>query len=304
MSEATFQLAYDGEAVRNGSMDVTDLAPALLAVGDLVQNANRILNEDRASVSVRVESDFKRSSFDISLIIDQGLIDHARAFLTGYGITDAEALVKVLFGGTSAVAVIGGLVKLYRLLKGEKPKEMTVVNNHTTIIQTGSGQILNNVDSASAELYNNEGVRDAIERVVRPLRRPGIDRLDIRHGKEIIEQVSKEESEYFSSGPSEPKEEDKLVDDLNLRVLEIVRLAFREGIKSRFSDGTVEFEANVTDSVFIRNIEKGEAFAKGDSLRVYLRHRTWRDKAGTLRSEYEVTEVVEHIRRPQQLPLQ
>ena len=92
MSIADFQIAYDGEAVRAGSMDVRDLAPALLAVGDLVSQANVILNGDRATASVRVESDFKRSSFEISLLLHQSLIDQARG-LFKHTVVDADTLV-------------------------------------------------------------------------------------------------------------------------------------------------------------------------------------------------------------------
>jgi hypothetical protein len=35
VSEAVFKLTYDGEALRDGEMDVADLAPALLGIGEL-----------------------------------------------------------------------------------------------------------------------------------------------------------------------------------------------------------------------------------------------------------------------------
>lgn len=50
MSEARFSLIFRGLAVDNGEIDVHDLAPALLAVGDLLQAANQAINGEQAAV--------------------------------------------------------------------------------------------------------------------------------------------------------------------------------------------------------------------------------------------------------------
>jgi hypothetical protein len=71
MSRAQFHWPYDGPALHTGSMDVNELAPALLATGDLLANANRDLNGGKAAVSTRVRSDFKESSFAVALVLDQ-----------------------------------------------------------------------------------------------------------------------------------------------------------------------------------------------------------------------------------------
>jgi hypothetical protein len=72
-NEVSAQIAYDGEALRAGSMDVRELAPALLAIGDLLQQANRVLNDDKASLAVKVRSDFTRGSFELSFEMIQAL---------------------------------------------------------------------------------------------------------------------------------------------------------------------------------------------------------------------------------------
>ena len=41
MSKVAFQLSYDGPALRDGTMDVNELAVSLTTVGDLLQEANR-----------------------------------------------------------------------------------------------------------------------------------------------------------------------------------------------------------------------------------------------------------------------
>lgn len=44
MSKERLHIAYCGDSVDNGSMDVNMLAPALLSIGDLVSEANNVLN--------------------------------------------------------------------------------------------------------------------------------------------------------------------------------------------------------------------------------------------------------------------
>src|ERR1017187_10281891 len=95
MSKAHFQLAYD---VKAGTMDVNELAPALLATGDLLREANRQLNGERSDVSVKVQSDFRRGSFEVALVVDHTLLEQAKNLLFPAGVVGAAALIKLLFG--------------------------------------------------------------------------------------------------------------------------------------------------------------------------------------------------------------
>jgi hypothetical protein len=56
MADGGFLVAYDGPEVAGGHMDVADLAPALLGIGEACREANAILNGDRATVSVRIRA--------------------------------------------------------------------------------------------------------------------------------------------------------------------------------------------------------------------------------------------------------
>jgi hypothetical protein len=60
----------------------------------------------------------------------------------------------------------------------------------------------------------------------------------------MLDRVSKDEAPYFrpQSIPLDQSDEPPVEDNTHVRVLEIVRLAFRKGIKSRFSDGTVNLK--------------------------------------------------------------
>ena len=71
MSKADLRVAYDGEALAGHTMNVRDLGPALMALGEIFVEANKILNGDRAGVEVHVTPKVEENCFDIGLEVLQ-----------------------------------------------------------------------------------------------------------------------------------------------------------------------------------------------------------------------------------------
>jgi hypothetical protein len=65
--DAQFSIVYDGEAVAEGSIDAKELAPALMALAEVIEQAQPLIPELEAPISLRVRSDFERGSFEIHL---------------------------------------------------------------------------------------------------------------------------------------------------------------------------------------------------------------------------------------------
>jgi hypothetical protein len=95
--EVEFSVSYDGDALAQNTMDVRDLAPALLALGQSFERANSLFNGDRASVSLRIRAN-KPGSFEVVLFLQQ-LFEGATDVLSEDLMVSAFVLKELLIGG-------------------------------------------------------------------------------------------------------------------------------------------------------------------------------------------------------------
>ena len=72
-STANLQLRFDGPELQAHEMDVTLLAPSLLAFGEMCEQANRILNGNEVKVTVLLKADVKANCVTIDLSIIFGI---------------------------------------------------------------------------------------------------------------------------------------------------------------------------------------------------------------------------------------
>jgi len=297
MSDATFQVKYAGPALESGQMDVRELAPALLSIGKLLEESNRVFNENRASVSVNVKS-FQDGSFSIVLDVVQSLTNQFITLFSGPGITAGVNLIALLGLGGGGVI---GLLQLLKRLRGEKPNKITRLQNGNVMIEF-SGQTFE-VDSNVVELYRDIPVRKAIENSLLPISREGIDKFEVLANKEPIESVTKEEFPYYQI-PSEDEYAQELIDEQEIiATYSIISLTFKEDNKWRLSDGTNTFYVTISDSDFLGDVNNNNiSFSKGDLLKIKLLVKSWRDHTG-FKTEYEALKILEHKKAVQQLKL-
>ena len=295
-------------------MDVNELASSLLAVGDLVREANQKINGDRATVSVRVRADFKKSSFDVALLLDQTLIEHAKAWLLpgiATAVVTAPSLIRILFGSEAEKKGITGAIEsvldIWKKLKGEKPKE--VVNDPAkgmSIIVIGDGNTIS-ADPNAALLYGDELIRRSISGVVRPVTTEGIDVLDIRKDKNPLNRITKIDLPLLPAGPdlSSSETSQNVRIDRRPAIVRVTRPNLEEG-KWGFSDGAAKFSAEISDESFKKRVNDGdEGFFKGDTLDVILSITQTIGPDGTkFQTKYEIEKVIDHKHAARQQNLQ
>lgn len=69
--KASFRISFDGTDLAAHTMDVRDLAPSLLALSDILSEANLILNGNNARAELHITPDIHQACFDIGIEIHQ-----------------------------------------------------------------------------------------------------------------------------------------------------------------------------------------------------------------------------------------
>lgn len=301
MSSTSFKVVYDGPAMAGSSIDVRELAPALLAFGDVIEQANITLNGGRASVSLRVNASFQSGCFGIDFSVVQSLIDQALALFKEPPLASAKELADYLgfvFGGVALAH--GGVLKVIKWLRNRKISSVVLLDNGKARIEVDRDHI--ETERQVIELLRNFKLRQALQKAIsEPLEREGFDSVAISaNAEEGFIVIEKSDRQYFAAPPPD---EEQLADEVAPANLQLVNVSFKDDNKWRFYDGSNSFFARIADESFLHKVQMGEKnFAAGDILNVMLRKRQWLE-ADTMKSEFEVIQVVKHRRGMAQLAM-
>lgn len=292
-AESEFTVIYDGDALRDGTIDVRDLAPALLGLGDLVAQTNREVTGGQVAVALRVRSDFERGSFEITLEIQQ-LYDQFVQIFSGPDATAWAAFMEIL-----GISGLFGLFQLIKRANGRKPKTVVEISQTSKVRIEFEGERPVEVDKRVWRLFDNSQARRAIQAVVQPVMRSGIDILKFRRGGRETISVNKSEAEAFIA----PETRQSETTSRSEKMLRIVSPSFKEDNKWRVNDGISTFYVFLEDPAFLARVQDGtEAFRKGDILHAVVETRQWKD-GGELRAEHSIVQVLQHETPPHQKPL-
>lgn len=204
MTSEKIQLRYDGPILASHSMDVGDLAPALLAFGNLCKEANKTLNGDRSSVKVMMNADVQANCITVSLDVVQSVIEHAKALLTEENISTAKEILGYILGGGATAGASVGVLQLLKIQSNRKVKEETTITdsdgNNTISIKFEGDNNTVIVSPQVAQLAANKKVITAVQGVVAPVANiDGIDSAEFDIGGKKRLQIDKDFAKSIST---------------------------------------------------------------------------------------------------------
>lgn len=294
-----FSIKYDGPALDSHQMDVRELAPALIALSNLLEESNKTAYPNSNEVRVQVKGNFKGGSFGVDLIAVQTVAQQLVSLLSGPESTAAANLHTIL--GSIGLLGSGGVIGLIKWLRGKRPSSIRTDGDKVIFeLREDTTVETMEVDLVTGRLYQTRAVRQMLAKVVKPLEREGVDVFACGKDGECHNVITSEDRPWFDMAASEA---DVVSDTVRQNVLlQIESAVFKDDNKWRFHDGTTAFFAEITDRDFIKRINAGEErFGKGDVLIADLRIIQSVTDNG-LKQEYEVERILQH-REPLQKTL-
>jgi len=305
MSNCALTIAYDGPALQNGTMDVKELAPALLAFGNLLEEANKELNGPDSKMQVFVKSDFKAGSFHVDFEIVRTLGQQISFLLNKAGSIPIEEILNYI-GLVVGITGINGvtLFGLFKAIKGRKIKKGIIIQDGNVQLEFEDKSEPVIVNKNVYNLFINLNIQESIQHIVKPLEKEGIDRFFTEKNGKIQKEITKDEVIYYHT-PQISKEnlqEEKLIENTSRAAFKIVTASFEEGYKWRLSNGQDKITATLKDQTFIDQIDSNEvSLSKEDILIVEMKTIQWQALDGTIKIENEIIKVLEHRKKATQL---
>lgn len=287
-----FSIKYDGPAVGdNNDIDASTFGGSLIALSDLIQEAQDVLEPDGARYRVRVKSTGP-GSFEVFLELRE-LWDAVVKLLNTPEAT-AIGLLTTLFG-TGAMGLIG----LHRFLDGRRPDAIIQTGDQTIFLVDKQEMI---VERRVATLYQSKKIRRSLRQFVQPVRRGSIDSLTIKLPKVEPTVITPDDRPALES----PEDDEPDLDETVPMNLQIETIRWRTNRWEFREPHTGLFWATIEDQDFLTRIdERTEPMNKGDSIEAVVRVRQWDQGDGTFKTDHTILSVLGHqgAERPVQMTI-
>lgn len=302
MQKEIIRFRFNGKEFEEKTIQALDLAPSLLALGELIKDANYYFNGSKTKANVLVKANIDQNCFELELgITITDIIDQVRIFLGNENIKTAKEVLEWV----GLLSVPGGALGLIQLIKAIGNKsiskstpsidkkgivrlEINGDNNQITIID--------NVSTGAFNLYKDTQCSTYVQKLVEPINKENIENIQFESKTHNTSQfITKEDARNILTH----KIEDKVVEDMEPQVVTALIKVYSpvydlSAPKWRFYyNNKVEFfdisETNLSEMVF----EYGGVNIN-DCFKVKLEMKQRLTMSGNITFSYKILEILEY----------
>ncbi|MCZ4244990.1 hypothetical protein [Pedobacter punctiformis] len=272
----------------SNEIDANTLITSILHFSNVIQEVNKELKTDR-KIDVKIKA-FEHGSFIVSIVLESNLLETIGKLFTKDN-SDIAANI---------VSIVGAAYGTYKFLGGSPPTEIKENKEEINLKNINGDNIV--ISKVVFNVVNNPQVQNSVSK-----------------GLQVLENDSDVQSfEIFD------KKNDKVVglDDTDIHtlanmeisnrpdtrvisrecILNIISLSFDKSKNWEFYLDGNKITAKIKDTVFHEHIDKGESFAKGDTLYAELEvSQVYNyDYNAYANKSYRVIKIIKHTNRPKQ----
>ncbi|RVD66388.1 hypothetical protein [Mesorhizobium sp. M7A.F.Ca.ET.027.03.2.1] len=308
MSRHEFSIAYDGaERVDDHTMDVENLAPALLGFGKLIREANTEFNGNKAKARVLVVSDFEHKCFQVNFEAVLTYYEYVRSLIESSPIKTAkEVLEWIGIFKPTGVGVAGylsylGYLKVKRGRKIESKTEITDQNGQGVVAIRFEGD--HNEVHVHHHIHNlgeNPKALAATRDALSPIGRDGFTSLGVRKDDQFVETIDASSADAIlascNAGPAEKEPSEPDVDPTTAWLSVYGPVYDEKADKWRFKLGTDHIYADISETTIAKDaLDRGGAMVD-DTYQVRLEITTPKDENGKKgKPAYKILEVLRFV---------
>ena len=203
MSRHGFSVAYDGEDAEH-VINVETLAPALLAFGKLIREANTEFNGKRATSHVVVVSDFERKCFNINFDVILNFYEQIKTLVGSSDAVTAQNILEWLgfIAKGTTIATGSGTLSYLAYLRWKRGRKVTDTGLLKDADKSGVVEVHVEGDGNSVHVHNhvyqlseNPKALRATRDTLLPLGQNGYDTMRVKEGENIQFEISNEDVE-------------------------------------------------------------------------------------------------------------
>lgn len=262
-------------------MDISDLAPSLIALSELLKIVNKKYNGDRAGLKILVNADLEQNCFELGIELAQNLWESFSQLIEDDKVKTAKEIAEW-------VGIIGGtgvsLYGLIKLLKGKDVESVTKLkqkdgkNNIQIVIKGDGNKVI--VPQQVYELYADKNARKKAVEVLSPLHKVGYDQVEFYKGKKIFEKFTKEDAPLVDCSDCPDVIPQNIVKS-NIRTTVRIRKPAYEGLSKWTLVYRKAIEASIEDIKWLNKFQTNQIQAPpGTALDVELEETIITDERG------------------------